>query len=238
MRFGLLAVSVLLLNIASAPKPEVYKPGQFSGVLRLQPLGDGVHMIVLNNYAYVDGYKRTLDAAPGFSTDGASIPRALWTLVGSPFTGKYIGAAVIHDVGCVSHKYTWQETHRMFYEAMLDSGVDQNYAKILYYGVRVGGPKWQKKTIQASELDHVRNEVEAHGGRLEIEHDPTSSASHSKLNDYPIQTLFLYPQRSITEMDLQAFQRELKKRAMEGHPISAEEIERRTDTSNLPEGNQ
>jgi hypothetical protein len=30
----------------------------------------------------------------------------------------------------------------MFYLAMRKSGVSENYAKLLYWGVRVGGPRW------------------------------------------------------------------------------------------------
>jgi hypothetical protein len=97
--------------------------GSFSGVLQFQPTGDGVHMKVLQTYSYTDGHGHTLTAEPGFVTDGASIPRALWTIIGSPFTGQYVGAAVVHDVGCDTHKYPWELTHRMFYTAMRALGV-------------------------------------------------------------------------------------------------------------------
>jgi Protein of unknown function (DUF1353) len=111
---------------------------------------DGVHWIVQQAFSYEDAYGHTLTAEPGFSTDGASIPRVLWTLVGSPFTGKYLKAAVIHDVGCVTHKYTWQETDRIFFDAMLDAGVSEHQAKLFYWAVREGGPRWTPKVIVAS----------------------------------------------------------------------------------------
>jgi hypothetical protein len=62
-----------------------------------------------------------------------------------------VKAAVIHDEGCVSHKYTWQVTAKMFYTAMLDSGMATHYALLLYYGVRLGGPKWKFEQIAASQ---------------------------------------------------------------------------------------
>jgi hypothetical protein len=139
--------------------------GNFTGTLKLQPSGDGVHMTVLETYSYADPDHHTLVADPGFSTDGASIPRALWTIVGSPFTGKYIGAAVIHDVGCDTHKYSWQITHRMFYTAMLELGVSETYAKLLYWGVRLGGPKWDERRFSADSIDHLRQSVQAATGR-------------------------------------------------------------------------
>jgi len=36
-------------------------------------------------------------APQGMITDGASIPRYFWRVIGSPFTGKYRRAAVFHD---------------------------------------------------------------------------------------------------------------------------------------------
>ena len=33
----------------------------------------------------------------GFIFNGASIPRLVWPLIGSPMTGKYVRAALVHD---------------------------------------------------------------------------------------------------------------------------------------------
>src|SRR5579863_2218818 len=125
-------------RLASQGDSTIHKPGTFYGTLKLQPLPDGINMKVLEAYSYTDASGHALSAQPGFVTDGASIPRALWSIVGSPFTGKYVGAAVIHDVGCEAHKYSWQVTDRMFYDAMLDLGVGEHLAKLMYYGVLVG----------------------------------------------------------------------------------------------------
>ncbi|MEX2746241.1 hypothetical protein AB3480_34495 [Rhizobium mongolense] len=35
-------------------------------------------------------------------------------------------------------------THRVFYNALLESGVSKNKAGIMYFAVLVGGPKWMK----------------------------------------------------------------------------------------------
>lgn len=122
----------------------------------------------------------------------------------------------------------------MFYDAMLDAGVDQNYAKLLYYGVRVGGPRWKRKLIQASELNRISKEVEAIGGRVQIEHDPTSAASQSKDSDYKIQTVLLFRPHVVTEAELKQFQAELMRRSTQGRPVTLEEIERRTEFPDPP----
>jgi hypothetical protein len=40
---------------------------------------------------------RTLCIAPGFESDGASIPRCLWSLVGPRYAAKTFPAALAHD---------------------------------------------------------------------------------------------------------------------------------------------
>lgn len=147
-----IALTILYVVCTSAIAEQT-NFGSFTGSLNLHPVGDGVHMTVLNTYSYTDADGHTLTADPGFTTDGASIPRALWTIVGSPFTGLYLGAAVIHDVGCDTHKYSWQITHRMFYTAMRSLGVSEEYAQLLYWGVRVGGPRWTQ-AISGGGLGH------------------------------------------------------------------------------------
>ena len=42
--------------------------GHFDGTLKLQPVGDGVHMAVLEKYSYTDSDGDSLTAEPGFQT--------------------------------------------------------------------------------------------------------------------------------------------------------------------------
>ena len=101
-------------------------------------------MRLLEDFAYVDPKGKTWLAPKGSVTDGASIPRALWTLVGAPFEGQYREAAVVHDVYCETKSEPHQDVHRIFYYANRAAGVSEFYSKILYGGVVAGGPKWSK----------------------------------------------------------------------------------------------
>ena len=164
-------------------------------------------MEIIEAISYNDGDGHQIDVPPGFSTDGASIPRALWSIVGSPFSGgNYIEAAVIHDEGCVLHKYSWQITHHMFYTAMLDSGVDPNYAKLLYYGVRIGGPRWETVFVKGG----FSNKKE--GPHIQQHYETTD----------------LVPTNPVSEDQLRAFQQELSAREAQGEPITEEEIDQTT----------
>jgi hypothetical protein len=220
-------------SVRDVSDTDTHNPGVFYGTLKLEPIGDGVHMKVLELYSYRDFYGHILSAQPGFFTDGASIPRPLWSFVGSPFTGKYVGAAVIHDVGCDSHKYTWQITDRIFYDAMLDSGVSDHLAKIMYYGVRLGGPKWESVTLSAATEAKLSDKIAASGAISITESSGTTN------NKRPTAVVVIpYPKRTLSQSELREFDRELTKREHENKPIPLSEIDSRTMPKSLetPEG--
>jgi len=103
----------------------------------------GRDMTLTAAFAYVDARHRRWEAPAGAVVDGASIPRAFWTLVGSPFTGRYRRAAVVHDVACAERPRPWAEVHRMFYEACRCSRTNVVQAKTMYYAVYHFGPRWR-----------------------------------------------------------------------------------------------
>ncbi|MEM7776848.1 MAG: DUF1353 domain-containing protein [Pseudomonadota bacterium] len=93
-------------------------------------------------------YLPTVSVPKGFVTDFASIPRAFWTWLRPD--GRYAQPAVLHD-----YLYWRQDVPRkvadlIFYEAMLDVGVDRTTAGLVYWAVRRdiaglgGGPAWRE----------------------------------------------------------------------------------------------
>lgn len=78
----------------------------------------------------------------GFVFDGASIPVLLWWLIGSPFTGRYREAAVIHDWLCKVQDRPHRQAHYVFYEAARALGVSKVRAKLMYWGLLIAGSKW------------------------------------------------------------------------------------------------
>jgi len=103
---------------------------------------DGRNMTLLASLSYVDPAGIHWDAPIGLVTDGASIPKFAWSIVGGPFEGLYRNAAVVHDAACDNRKRSWEATHEMFYHAMLTSKVDPVKAKIMYAAVYFRGPRW------------------------------------------------------------------------------------------------
>ena len=98
---------------------------------------------VIDDFTFTEAANGTVwDAPVGSIIDGASIPRVLWTLVGSPFTGDYVYASIVHDVACDTRRRPWRDTHYMFYLACLAGGTRRGRAKLMYLAVRNFGPRW------------------------------------------------------------------------------------------------
>lgn len=116
--------------------------GRFDGAVRAEFLADGREMRLLEDFVYHGPDNKRWVSPKDSHVDGASIPRLLWTLIGSPFTGKYRDASVIHDVACVERKDPWPAVHLAFYTACRCRGVGELKAKVMYGAVYHFGPRW------------------------------------------------------------------------------------------------
>jgi hypothetical protein len=116
--------------------------GRFEGDLVLKVLADGLDMQVIQSFNYIDSHGVAWPVPPGTIVDGASIPRAFWTIIGAPYTGKFREASVIHDYYCETHSRHWKAVHKVFYDGMLARGVNSLQAKLMYVAVYRFGPRW------------------------------------------------------------------------------------------------
>ena len=119
--------------------------GTFSGevITRWDDDGDARTMRLVEPFEFTDPDGLVWSVPAGAPIDGASIPRPLWTIVGSPFVGAYRRATVIHDYYCDTKERGWRETHLVFYDAMLTSGVGSTRAKQMFAAVYNFGPRWE-----------------------------------------------------------------------------------------------
>ena len=99
---------------------------------------------LISHLIYV--YEDTEIVAPaGFVSDGASIPRIFWRVIGPPFRGRYRDAAIIHDWLYSSGSFTRIETDKIFMQAMKELGVSSWRRGAMYRAVRIGGANsWQR----------------------------------------------------------------------------------------------
>lgn len=124
----------------------------YIGDLVLVPQADGRLMRLKQIYEFKDSNCRRWIAPAGALVDGASIPGAMWSIVGGPFEGRYRNASVLHDWYCITRTRPWREVHRMFFEGMLISGVPRAQAQLLYAAVYLRGPRWDEMTIANARL--------------------------------------------------------------------------------------
>jgi hypothetical protein len=109
---------------------------RFEDALGVSPLDDGRNWAVLEDFYYdTDVLLAGLPAGrvrveKGFVTDFASIPRAMWPVVGAPAEGKFRKIAVVHD--------KLYRTKGLATRAQADA--------VLLEGMRVSGCPWRQRT--------------------------------------------------------------------------------------------
>ncbi|MEO5721695.1 MAG: DUF1353 domain-containing protein [Chthoniobacterales bacterium] len=143
--------------------------GFFSGAVETRWEADGVTMVLLNELRYTDPYGEVWVAPAGSRVDGASIPRAFWSLIGGPLEGKYRKASVLHDVAYEKQTRSWEDADRMFYNAMRCSGVGAVTAKTMYYALRRHGRHWKHRQAMAVDPNPARPTAVAPGEVSEIQ---------------------------------------------------------------------
>jgi len=109
---------------------------------------------LLGDFVYKSVKSGDITCPEMYLTDGASIPRLLQFFVGSPWSGKYPRAAVIHDWLCSSageilgtdKKLTKKESDQVFLEMLEFLGVGSIKRHKMYFAVRAARRKfeWEK----------------------------------------------------------------------------------------------
>lgn len=154
-RYFLAKITALSAIVAARPGFAIGEFGYFDGdVVVRWTFGTRIPargMQLLQKFAYIDPSGKRWEARKGYIVDGASIPRIVWTLVGSPFTGKYRRASVVHDYYCTMKTEPWRDVHRMFYNACRAGGVSEIKAKMMFAAIMfaalyLDGPKWPEPT--------------------------------------------------------------------------------------------
>jgi hypothetical protein len=118
------------------------KHGTFIGVPKTEWLVNATaedrYMCLIDDFAFTDPNGRIWPAAASSTIDGASIPRELWAVVGSPYTGDYRRASIVHDAACNTPGVNRKEADVMFFHACRAGGCNPMHAFVLYAGVRIG----------------------------------------------------------------------------------------------------
>ena len=112
--------------------------GKLLQVPYLEHLLDGKRAILRTPYKYQMDSGEILYIPAGFYTDGASIPKAFWSIIGGPW-GKYLYAALPHDYGYYTQMHTREEVDRKFLIVMKELGVSWWKYGVMHRAVRDWG---------------------------------------------------------------------------------------------------
>jgi hypothetical protein len=130
----------------------------FNGNVILEEL-DGSFWKLQNDFSYEnDNVKITVKS--GFTTDGASIPKAFWSIVGNPLENDLLKPAIIHDGLYTIMKLSRLESDKLLKDMLLFNGTNKVKVFLVYYAVRLfGGSHWEKDTsdkVQFVEINFKR----------------------------------------------------------------------------------
>ena len=127
----------------------------FMNNLKVEKTGDQVY-VLLEDLVY-EGTKFIITVKKGFDFDAISIPKVFWTLVDSPFTGRAVRGATVHDALYASQILPKSECDKVFLEAMTEDGVNYVKRNAMYMAVKFGGSSAYNDT---EELEKYKGLIE------------------------------------------------------------------------------
>ena len=160
--------SILTLALAIL----IYSPpasAEFIGKLEFEPADCEAagQCALVYHFGYIDPNRLGWQAKAGLNTDGASIPSWAQPIIGGSWDKQFIRAAVIHDWYCIRAVRTRRATHRMFYDALIESGVPRAKALSMYYAVIVGSHMWIN-LIEGQQCHGIDNCIQSVNGSLQV----------------------------------------------------------------------
>ncbi|MGD9667810.1 MAG: DUF1353 domain-containing protein [Hyphomicrobiaceae bacterium] len=159
---------------------------------------------VESRFGYIDPSGLHWDVPQGYLTDGATIPPGLKPIVGSSWNSHYIRAAVIHDYYIDHAKQTVAAAavHRVFFHALLASGVKPYWAHWMYRAVSKFGPQW--KTIDLARNNEIKidNERARHQFNQEFSsrYEQCLSQRKARLAEQPLARSLACPLKQADEL--------------------------------------
>jgi hypothetical protein len=107
----------------------------------LGPIVKGERTVILTEEFSARTDIGTIRVPKGFVSDGASVPRSVYSIIGHPF-GKYLESAIIHDYlyrDETEFDASRAEADSIFLELMKAQGIGFSKRWAMYLAVRSGG---------------------------------------------------------------------------------------------------
>lgn len=117
--------------------------GRFAGEPEVQFLRGGELVVLLADFAFTDPSGHTWIAPRGLRSDGASIPRILWPVIGPPIGGPYFDAALQHDARYRLGDCSKAQADLILWDAARCGGTSPHDAFLIAQAVsQFGGAAW------------------------------------------------------------------------------------------------
>lgn len=133
--------------------PAIMSTAIFPDKPAVKPLEGDTYELVDDFYfrAKVEGWEVIVHVKPGFTTDGASIPRWLWPVFGSPYDPDIMAAAIGHDAMYRGEIVPRADADAAFRRMMKANGVVRWKRRRIWLGVRLFGwiTTWRKHTPES-----------------------------------------------------------------------------------------
>jgi hypothetical protein len=137
------------------PKVRIYQDAQGLPLTFYKDGRRGTVAVLQEDIAYDAGPLGRIVVPAGFESDGCSLPRFFWRLIGHPFDMAYLREAILHDWLYRYQPCDRRTADKIFREAMAGS-VCPGRRRMIYWGLRIGGwPAWnrhRKRLRQAEAL--------------------------------------------------------------------------------------
>jgi len=104
--------------------------------------GEPRDMRIIEPISYIDKSGVSWDVPDGAIINGASIPRFVQSIVGTPFVGHHRRPSVIHDYYYDNREREKDITDNMFYEACIFDGVWHIKAHAMLLALQSTGSTW------------------------------------------------------------------------------------------------
>ena len=138
-------VSALVITGASVTGANGAEQGGFEGRVVVERLDEGFvpSMRVIEDFGFRQAQGKFWKVRRGEVFDGKGMPPLLCDLVGSPYEGSFLNAAMVYESATQRMTETWDEAQRMFFEAAVAEGVALRDAKVMYLLLAVQGSRWE-----------------------------------------------------------------------------------------------
>ena len=114
------------------------------------------NLFILSKDKTVESLGYSITVKKGFDFDGASIPKWLWSIYGSPLNGDYVVASLIHDGLYASQKISKSLSDKVFLDVMKQSKVGYIKRTSMYLAVKLFGSKdWKEASKYKDEYTNT-----------------------------------------------------------------------------------